>query len=88
MQGHGINVGTRRRRVPTHYDGNIFSNTSGQYFCIQIQAGTAEALLRIQVESAQAKEFIGDDADLFIVERACHFLAITGNKWNGVAFVQ
>ncbi len=39
------------------------------------------------VESAQADEFIGDDADLFVVEGACHFLAVTGNKWDGVAFV-
>ena len=39
------------------------------------------------VESAQADEFIGDDADLFVVERAGHFLAITGDEWDGVAFV-
>ena len=40
------------------------------------------------IESAQAHELIRDDADLFIVQRAGHFLSVTGDEWNSVAFVQ
>ncbi len=40
------------------------------------------------IEGTQADEFIGDDADLFVVQRAGHFLAVTGNEGDGVAFVQ
>ena len=40
------------------------------------------------IQSTQADEFIGDDADLFIIKRAGHFFTVAGNKRNGVAIVQ
>ncbi len=40
------------------------------------------------IQRAQADEFVREDADLFVVERAGHFLAVTGNERDGVAFVK
>ena len=40
------------------------------------------------VQPTQAGQFIGDDADLLVIERAGHLLAVTGDKRDGVAFIQ
>ena len=40
------------------------------------------------IHGAQPQDLIGDNAYLFIVERAGHFLAVAGDEGNGVAFVE
>src|SRR5688572_23077784 len=40
------------------------------------------------IKSAQADEFIGDNADLLIIQRTSHLLAVTSNERNGIAIIQ
>ena len=40
------------------------------------------------VDQAQADDLIGNNADLLVVECAGHFLAVAGNKGNGVALIK
>ena len=40
------------------------------------------------IDGAQADDLICDDTDLFIIQRAGHFLTITGDERDGVALVE
>ena len=40
------------------------------------------------IQRTQADEFVGDDADLFIVKRARHLLAITGDEGDSIVIIQ
>jgi hypothetical protein len=40
------------------------------------------------IESTQTDQLVGDDPDLFVVQRAGHFLTIPCNEGNGIAVIQ
>jgi hypothetical protein len=40
------------------------------------------------VDAAQPHHFVGYDAYLFVIERAGHLLAVTGDERDGIAFIE